>query len=152
MARSFLQEQQQWRAQKEEEALNNSVLDTATAARFSTAAALEARGRTGDGCAPATPEQKTILGDFATSARNMQCFCVSHYARRLSCVVHISIVVTEGECRRGSQITALLHLHIRTSHFALADYSMGRFLHIFSGDGVALSFLHCRDTVSMLPV
>ena len=47
----LLQEKQQWRAQKEEESLKNSVLDTATAALFSTAAALEARGRTGDRCA-----------------------------------------------------------------------------------------------------
>ncbi len=46
-----LQEKRQWRAQKEEEALKNSVLDTATAARFSTAAALQARGRTGDSAA-----------------------------------------------------------------------------------------------------
>lgn len=37
-----LQEQQEWRRKREEESLKNSVLDSAAAARFSTAAALEA--------------------------------------------------------------------------------------------------------------
>lgn len=42
-----MQEKQQWRQQKEEESLKNAVLDTETAARFSTAAAAEARSRKG---------------------------------------------------------------------------------------------------------
>ena len=37
-----MQEQQEWRRKREEESLKNSVLDSAAAARFSTAAALEA--------------------------------------------------------------------------------------------------------------
>ena len=36
------QEQQEWRRKREEESLKNSVLDSTAAARFSTAAALEA--------------------------------------------------------------------------------------------------------------
>ena len=37
-----MQEQQEWRRKREEESLKNSVLDSTAAARFSTAAALEA--------------------------------------------------------------------------------------------------------------
>ncbi len=37
-----VQEQQEWRRKREEESLKNSVLDSTAAARFSTAAALEA--------------------------------------------------------------------------------------------------------------
>lgn len=74
--RAWLQEKRQWRAQKEEEALKNSVLDTATAARFSTAAALQARGRTGDSAAidwrtnslAASPPRNAPADDAAEAA------------------------------------------------------------------------------------
>ena len=52
-----MQEVKQHRRRIEEQSLKNSVLDSAAAARFSTAAALEAareKGIAGEGCSPMT--------------------------------------------------------------------------------------------------
>ena len=70
-----MQEVKQHRKKIEEQSLKNSVLDSAAAARFSTAAALEAareKGIAGEGCSPITAPCLPHRRLPASSARPLQ--------------------------------------------------------------------------------